>query len=170
MRYAAMRIVLLLVVFASLLQGCYSFSGGSVPSHMKTIAVPVFQDRSRAGIAQFRTELTRRMTEKIEAQTPLRMTPSRATADALLEGTILSFSDEPNQLSSTMERAITNRITITVSAVLQDRVNKRVLFERSFIGFADYQVGNFSAQQDALSQSIEMIAADILDTIVSDWK
>lgn len=169
MRYTGRRAVFLLTVFSALLQGCYSFSGGSVPPHMKTIAVPVFQDRSRAGIAQFRAELTRRLTEKIESGSPLRMTPSRATADALLEGTIVSFNDEPSQLSSVTERALTNRITIRVTAVLQDRVKKNILFERTFTGFADYSVGSFSAQQDAITQSIEMIAADILDSIVSDW-
>ena len=169
MRHTGIHAVFLLTVLAVLLQGCYSFSGGSVPTHMKTIAIPVFQDRSRAGIAQFRAELTRRLTEKIESGSPLRMTPSRATADALLEGTIISFSDEPSQLSSVTERSITNRITIRVSAVFQDRVKKRILFERTFTGFADYSVGSFSAQQDAITQSIEMIAADILDAIVSDW-
>ncbi|MBM3162991.1 MAG: hypothetical protein FJZ79_06690 [Chlorobi bacterium] len=169
MRHTAACAVFLLTVFALLFQGCYSFSGGSVPSHMKTIAVPVFQDRSRAGVAQFRAELTRRLTEKIESQSPLRMTPSRATADALLEGTILSFNDEPSQLGSVTERAITNRITITVRAVFQDRVKKTVLFERTFTGFADYSVGSFAAQQDAIASSLEMIASDMLDSIVSDW-
>jgi len=169
MRHTGLKAVLLLSFIATLLQGCYSFSGGSVPSHLKT-TVPVFQDRSRAGVAQFRAELTRRLTEKIESQSPLRMTPSRATADCLLEGTIVSFSDEPSQLSSTTERALTNRITISVAALMQDRVKKTVLFERTFTGFADYPVGSFPAQQDAISRSLEMIATDMLDSIVSDWR
>jgi len=170
MRHTGRKAALLLLLMAILFQGCYSFSGGSVPSHLKTMAVPVFQDRSRAGVAQFRAELTRRLTEKIESQSPLRMTPSRATADCLLEGTIVSFSDEPSQLSSTTERALTNRITISVAALMQDRVKKIVVFERTFTGFADYPVGSFTAQQDAISRSLEMIATDMLDGIVSDWQ
>ncbi len=170
MRHIGTKAVIFLAFTIAILQGCYSFSGGSAPSHMKTIAVPVFQDRSRSGIAPFRAELTRRLTEKIESQSPLRMTPSRATADGLLEGTITTFSDEPSQLSSTTERAITNRITITVNAAFQDRVNKTMLFERTFTGFADYSVGSFSGKQEAIMQSLEMIASDILDNMLSDWK
>ena len=52
----AIRIVLFLVL--AILQGCYSFTGSSLPAHLKTIAIPVFDDRSGAGIAQFRGELT----------------------------------------------------------------------------------------------------------------
>jgi len=169
-RFKRVSICLVLLIHAFLFQGCYSFRGGSVPSYMKTVAVPVFQDRSRAGIAPFRAELTRKLTEKIESQSPLRLTPSRVTADALLEGTILSFTDEPSQLSSTTERALTNRITITVQAVFQDRVNKSILFERTFAGFADYTAGSFSSQQEAIYQSLDMIAEDILDAVVSDWR
>ncbi|MCF8215247.1 MAG: hypothetical protein K9I59_00035 [Chlorobium sp.] len=172
MRYSWLKrvsILLILIIQTVLFQGCYSFSGGSVPPHIKTVAVPVFQDRSRAGIAQFRADLTRKLTEKIESQSPLRLTPSRVTADAILEGTILSFTDEPSQLSSTTERALTNRITITVQAVFQDRVKKSILFERNFTGFADYASGFFFLQQDAIAQSLDMIAADILDAVVSDW-
>ena len=49
---------LLYFFIAVSIQGCYSFSGASLPPHIKTIAIPVFEDHSGAGIAQFRSELT----------------------------------------------------------------------------------------------------------------
>ncbi|NTW63085.1 MAG: LptE family protein [Chlorobiaceae bacterium] len=169
MRSRSITAVTLFSLVCIFFTGCYSLNGGSLPKHLKTIAVPVFDDRSRAGIAQYRSELTRNLTEKIESQSPLRFTPYAATADAVLEGSILSFSIEPSQLSGTTERAITNRVTIVVRAVLYDKVEKTVRFDQNFIGFADYSVGSFTAQESAVIQSIRQITEDIFDKIVSDW-
>ena len=119
------------IVFAlvlATLQGCYSFTGSSLPAHLKTIAIPVFEDRSGAGIAQFRGEITGGLAQKIEAQSALRLTPSMARADALLEGTITSFADAPSQLSSATERAMTNRVTLVVQVRMVDRLKKNANF------------------------------------------
>ena len=110
---AAPTVILLVLVLATL-QGCYSFTGSSLPQHLKTITIPVFEDRSGAGIAQFRGEITGGLAAKIESQSTLRLTPSIARADVLLEGAITSFADSPSQLSSTTERAVTNRVTLVV--------------------------------------------------------
>ncbi|NTW82472.1 MAG: LptE family protein [Chlorobiaceae bacterium] len=159
----------LLFLFLCLFQGCYSFNGSSLPSHLKTVAVPVFDDRSGAGIAQYRGELTRGLADRIESQSPLRITPSMASADALIEGVIVSFSDSPSQLSSKTERAVTNRITIVVQVAMEDRVKKSKVFSQTFVGFADYPVGNFTAQREAIRFSLNQITDDIFDRVVSGW-
>jgi hypothetical protein len=161
----AVILFLLMVV----LQGCYSFNGGSIPPHLKTIAVPVFDDRSGAGIAQFRGELSRGVTDKIESQSRLQVIPSIAGADALLEGVIISYSDDPGQLSSQTEKAITNRITMVVRVRMEDRTTKKTLFEQLFTGFADYPVGNPVARQEAIRFSLGQIVDDIFDRVVSGW-
>ncbi len=156
------------LVFATL-QGCYSFTGSSLPAHLKTIAIPVFEDRSGAGIAQFRGEITGGLANKIEAQSMLRLTPSMARANALLEGAITSFSDAPSQLSSTTERAMTNRVTLVVQVRMVDQMKKTQLFEQSFVGFADYRTGNAIAQQEALRSCVGQIIDQIFDRVVSGW-
>ncbi len=160
---------LLFFLVAVSLQGCYSFTGGSIPAHLKTIAIPVFDDRSGAGIAQLRSEHTKALVDKIESQSPLRFTPSMASADALLEGTITSFSDVPGQLSGTTERALTNRITLVVQVTMTDHVKKTPLFTQSFVGFADYYAGNYVAQQQAIAVALGQINEAIFDRIVSGW-
>jgi len=42
--------------------GTYSFTGSSVPGHLKTIAIPIAQDRSGAGIPGLRELLTQEIT------------------------------------------------------------------------------------------------------------
>ena len=165
---AAPKVTLLLLVLATL-QGCYSFTGSSLPQHLKTIAIPVFEDRSGAGIAQFRGEITGGLAAKIESQSLLRLTPSIARADALLEGAIISFADSPSQLSSTTERAVTNRVTLVVQVTMTDRVNKRPIFAQSFVGFSDYRTGNYLAQQGAIRYCVNQIIDEIFDRVVSGW-
>ena len=152
-----------------LLQGCYSFNGASLPSRFKNIAVPVFDDRSGAGIANYRAELTRGVVEKIESQSALRFTPSPGGADLLLEGAILSYSDQTGQLSSVTERALTNRITLVVQVSMKERAKSKILFTQSFVGFADYPVGNYIAQQEAIRFALSQITEEIFDRVVSGW-
>ncbi len=161
--------MILIVFFLAALQGCYSFKGSSLPPHLKTIAIPVFEDRSGAGIAQFRGDLTGRLANKIESQSPLRFTPSMSRADALLEGAIISFADAPSQLSSKTERAITNRVTLVVQVTMTDRLKKTPIFSQSFVGFSDYSTGNYVAQQGAIRYCIGQIVDEIFDRIVSGW-
>ncbi|ARM31413.1 LPS assembly lipoprotein LptE [Prosthecochloris sp. HL-130-GSB] len=150
--------------------GCYSFTGGSVPDHITTVAVPLFTDRSASGTAQLTVDFTRQLTRRIESRSRLRIEPDRYRADAVLEGTMVSFTDEPSQLSSQTERARTNRVTIIVEAVFLDNVNGGQLFPlTSFTGFADYTAGSFSAQQDAIETSVEQISEDIFNRMVSIW-
>jgi len=169
MRKAAAFGVLFYSLVAVFLQGCYSFSGTSIPPHLKTIAIPVIDDRSGAGIAQFRSELTRGLVDKIESQSPLRFTPSMASADALLEGAIISFSDTPSQLSSKTERALSNRISLIVQVTMTDRVKKKLFFTQSFVGIADYYAGNYVAQQEAVRYCVAQIIDEIFDRVVSGW-
>jgi hypothetical protein len=160
-------VILFLLMIA--LQGCYSFDGASIPPHLKTISVPVFDDRSGAGVAQLRGELTRGITDKIESQSRLQVIPSIAGADALLEGVIVSFSDDPGQLSSKTERAITNRLSLVVQVSMTDRTTKRTLFEQQFTGYADYPVGNYAARREAIRFCFGQIIDDIFDRVVSGW-
>lgn len=156
-------------LFVLTLQGCYSFTGGSISPNLKTIAVPVFADRSGAGIAQFRGELSRSLVDKLESASAFQVTPSIAGADVLLDGVITSFSDDPGQLSSRTERAVTNRITLLVEVTMTERSGKKTLFAQSFVGFADYPAGNYVAREEAIRFCIGQIIDGIFDRVVSGW-
>jgi hypothetical protein len=43
------------------------------------------------------------------------------------------------------------------------------LFTQSYVGFADYPVGNYVAQQEALRLARHQIIEDIFDRIISGW-
>ena len=162
-------VLLLIGTVFGMLQGCYSFSGASIPPHLNRVAVPLFDDTSLAGIAQFRETITRKITDKIESQSSLTIDADPTHADAVLTGVIVSYTDEPSQLGSSTERAVTNRITIVVKAEFEDRVKNTVLFSQSFVGFSDYAVGSYSAQQTAIANAMDQAADALFNRMVSNW-
>ncbi|NTU93201.1 MAG: LptE family protein [Chlorobiaceae bacterium] len=151
------------------LQGCYSFSGASLPAHMNRVAVPLFDDASQAGIAQFRETITRKLIDKIQSQSSLTLEPDASRADAVLTGMVVSYRDEPSQLGGTSERAVTNRITIVLKADFDDRVKNTQLFSQSFVGFADYTTGSYSAQQTAITSAMDQAVDELFNRMVSNW-
>ncbi|TCD47584.1 LptE family protein [Chlorobium sp. N1] len=161
LKIAAPRVLLLLFL---LMQGCYSVTGGSLPPHLKTVALPVF-----AGGSEYRADLTRELSRKIESESRLQIVSSIARADALIEGSIVSWSDTPNQLSGVTERAITNRVTVVIRVAMDDRVAKRPVFSEQFVGFADYTVGDYLGQQRAIRSSMQQVVDRAFDRIVSGW-
>ncbi len=165
------RFLYLLVVVLMSLSGCYSFSQGSLPSHVKTVSVPLFGDQARSGIGQLRERLTTELTDKIQTQSSLIIEQSRRDASSVIEAIIKDYKDEPSQISSTSERATQNRITITVLVTYRDLVKKQTLFTQTFTSFSDYPIGDFSAQQESITETIDQVSEDILNRMLagSGW-
>jgi hypothetical protein len=169
MRKTTGTLFALLTLVTLILQGCYSFSGGTLPPHLHTVAVPLFDDTTYAGIAEFREGITRSLINKIESQSTLSIEPDPSRANAVLKGSIVSYSDEPSQLGSATERAVTNRITIVLQADFDDQVKNSKLFSQTFVGFADYKVGNYTAQQAAIKSAYSMAVDDLFNQMISNW-
>lgn len=160
--------VLLSLVFIT---GCYSFSQGSLPDHIKTVSVPLFGDEARSGIGQLRERLTSELIDNIQNQSSLIIEQSRRDASSVIEAVIKDYKDEPSQISSTSERATQNRITIMVSVTYRDLVKKQTLFTQNFTAFSDYPIGDFAAQQESITETLEQISEDILNRMLagSGW-
>ena len=160
--------VFLCLVFC--LQGCYSFTGASLPPYIKTVAVPPFEELSGAGVAQLSAEFTEKLIDAIESQSSLSIESDISQADALVEAAIVSFSDEPSQIGSETERAVTNRITIVVRASFTDRVENKPFFTRTpFNGFDDYTVGDFAGKEEAIDAAVDQIVDDLFNRMISNW-
>ncbi len=163
---------LFLLSFLSIFEGCggcpYSFSGSSVPPHLKTIAVPYADDKSGSGEAGLRETFTQKLTQKFIDDNSLRIS-ERNTADAILETTITSFGTAPSVITSG-STVSSRRVTITVSAVFRDMVKKKVIYEKQFSNYGDYDtsLGN-DAKDAAIKKAIDNITEDILIDTISGW-
>ena len=150
--------------------GCcaYSFTGASVPKHIKSIAIPVAQDRSGSGEPGLGELLTNKLIQKFIDDNTLRIA-NKSNADAVLECTITSLSDAPAVISAG-ENVATRRITITVQVVYKDLVKRKTIFDKSFSNNGDYlSGGNINVRRAAIDDAINKIGDDILLDTVSGW-
>ena len=150
--------------------GCctYSFTGSSVPEHLKTISIPIAEDRSGAGIPNLRESLTEELVNKFIEDNSLQVS-DRSGSDAILECTITSVSDAPSIVSAG-ENVSFRRVTITVNVTYKDMVKRKTVFDKSFSNYGDYEPGGDISQRDnAITQAIDNITEDILLAVVSGW-
>ncbi len=164
-------IILFLVgIFLLGLTACsYSFSGASVPSHLKTISIPIFSDKSGSGEFDLNQKLTKQLIQKFINDNTL-LVSDRVNSNALLEGTVTALSDAPTVVSGG-EKVTTRRITISVRVVYKDLVKKQQIFDRNFSNYGDYTVGGdiTTVRKQAIDKAIERITEDILLGVVSNW-
>jgi hypothetical protein len=146
----------------------YSFTGASVPEHLKTIAVPVADDRSGAGEPGLRELFTSKLTQKFIDDNTLRVT-DRVNANATIDCTISSFSDAPAVVSGG-ENVTTRRITIGVQVIYKDLVKRKTIFEQNFSNYGDYNAsGGLPEKNIAIGIAVDKITEDILLAAVSGW-
>jgi len=152
-----------------LLQGCfYSFTGSSVPSHLKTVAIPLFDDQSGSGEPGLRERLTNRLVEKFRQDNSLEIA-DKIHADSILEGVIVSMPDQPQTVEQG-ETVTKRRVTVTVKASYQDMKIRKKVWEKQFSEWGDYPIGGGPAQRAiGIDAAIDKLAEDILLDTVSGW-
>ena len=164
----AARTVLFILGLA-VLSGCvYSFKGGSVPAHLKTIAIPLVQDQSGYGDPTLRDELTRQLVDRFTNDNTLQVT-DRNTADSILEGVVVDVKDAPSVVQAG-EQVTARRITVTVRATFQDLKLRKKVWEKDFNNWGDYPSGGGLTQRnDGVKEAIRKLTEDILNETVAGW-
>jgi hypothetical protein len=150
--------------------GCcvYSFTGASVPQHLKTIAIPIAEDRSGSGEPGLKELLTDQLVQKFINDNTLQVT-EKVNADALLECVILPLSDAPAVVAAG-ENVEARRITINVQVTYKDLVKRKTIFDKKFSNYGDYPSGgDISQRRDAIQTAVDKITEDILLDTVSGW-
>ena len=166
----SLLIILLFGTSAVINFGCssYSFTGASVPSHLKTIAIPIADDKSPAAIPGLRESLTDNLIQKFISDNSLQVT-ERSTANATLECVITLVTDAP-AIVSAGEQITSRRLTINVKVIYKDLVQKKTIFENNFTNYGDYVPGeSTNKREDAIAIAIDKLSEDILLAVVSGW-
>jgi hypothetical protein len=145
--------------------GCYSFTGSSVPAHLKTVAVPLFEDVSGFGEPNLREKLTRKLIDLVVSDNNLSIA-DRGNSDSVIEGTVVTINDAPSVIAPG-EQVTTRRITVTVRASFTDMKFRKKIWERDFSNWGDYAQG--APRTNAIEQAVNKIAEDILIETVSGW-
>ena len=156
-----------LAVVAVCVQGCaYSFSGSSVPKHLKTIAIPLFEDQSGFGEPGLKENFTQSLISLFVNDNSLEVA-DRNTADCILNGSIVSVQDAPSVISPG-EQVSKRRITVNVHVVFQDLKLRKKVWEKDFSNWGEYSLGT-ETRSVALTQAVGKVTEDILIETVSGW-
>ncbi len=164
-------VLILLSTGVMALAGCscpYSFTGASIPPHIKSLAIPFVQDQSGSGEPLLSQNFTNSLTRKFIDDNSFIIT-DKTKSDAVLECAITGISDVPAAIT-TGEQVQSRRLSLTVQVSYKDLKLKKTIFERQFSNYADYAANAGQAgRTGAFEQAIEKLTEDILLETVSGW-
>lgn len=160
------RIKFLLLSFAIIIGGCsYSFKG-SLPSHITTVAVPLFDDNT--AYPGIREDLTNGLIDEFIADNSLKIAPE-SQADLIISGVITSIRQRASMLAGG-ETVQEYQVYVNVRVKCEDIRNNKVLWEKTI---GQYGTMAASATQDerdlAIGVAIEKITNDILNNTLGYW-
>jgi len=142
--------------------GIYSFSGSTIPSHIKTINVPLFEDKTAEfGIDQ---QLTDAVIDGITKDNTLKISGPRG-GDSVLKGIIVNVREQAGQYDQ-QERASDYRIFITVRVTFEDVKKRKTLWEEEFSEWGRYEGVN---RDDGIKEAVEKLKEVIINRLVSGW-
>lgn len=164
-----MRIVLLGALIISLIAGgCYSFRGGSVPPHLKSVAIPLFDDQSGSAEPGLREKFTNKLIDRFRQDNSLQVT-DKTHSDSAVEGTIVSLVDEPYVVVQG-ESVTKRKITLSVKASYHDAKLNREVWNKQLSNWGTYDIsGGIVQRQAAIDAAIDKLTEDILNETVSSW-
>lgn len=149
--------------------GCGYSSKELFPTEVRTVAVPIFENRTFYRGVEF--ELAEAMVKQIESRTPYKVV-APGTAQTILEGTITHIDQE--QLSRRRPGGLPQELelTVTVDFVWKDLGKGGVLKDRrGFQAVGRYipTAGIGEPFETAQHDAVERLARDIVSTMRTDW-
>ncbi|MFQ6617908.1 MAG: LptE family protein [Fidelibacterota bacterium] len=144
----------------------YSFSG-SIPSHIKSVAIPLFEDRTSEYLVK--EKLTNALMEKFIDENILKIV-DRKNADSIIFGEITGVRDEPYTYDEN-ERVQEYKVNIYIEIKWMDVRKNKTIFEDKMVGWGIYsaETGSPQAREEGPDEAIEKLAADIINRTVSGW-
>lgn len=145
----------------------YGFSEGAFPSHVRTMAVLPFENKTSA--SELQTELFETMRTGLQRRLGVRDAP-QDKADALVRGSIVSYDvDVPVAFSADPRQAVTarRRLQITVDVEILDQTSGKMLWQRKGLRAE----GEYAerAEPEGRKQAIEKLVNDIVEGAQSQW-
>jgi len=161
--------------------GCaYSFSSSSLPSHLKTIAVPVFENETLDGLIA--DEVTRGLSDRFLEDNRLKVARA-SVADCVLDGRVTYYERKVYSYTPSQEPE-SYIVVVRIAAVLKDNVKNRDLWteerieasatypasgETSSSGTSGEATALPANEQEARARAIEKLAQDILARSLEQW-
>ncbi|MBL7014117.1 MAG: hypothetical protein ISR83_06825 [Candidatus Marinimicrobia bacterium] len=176
-------------IISLILPSCMFYSmAGSIPSHIKTIAIPLLENETAEfGVAE---DITDGLIQEFTLENILRVV-SINSAHSALQGKVIKITDAPHTFNQD-EVVSEYRFTITLNMEWNDLVKDETLISKKYTGWGAYGLsGDISTdgvdndgdglideldddefgepRAFATKVAVRKIAEDILNDIVSTW-
>jgi len=164
----------LLLLSSSLSLGAclYGFTGGGLPSNIKTVAVLPFENLTPEPILT--QEITRAVREAVESRLGLR--PSgEEQADAVVKGSIQRYEpDMPltftGQTANRQVEVTKRMVQITLNVRIFNQRDGKVLWEKSaLVVTGEYDTAGGGKEAEGRKKALERLINDIVEGAQSQW-
>jgi hypothetical protein len=157
------RITPLLIIAACLCScGIYTFSGSTLPSHLKTVDIPMFTNSSlQANLAE---AITDSLSKRVLTTNLMRIVSTGG--DATISGTVTNYSNNPRSYGNAGVRQVNiseYEVNITVDVIFNDNKKNIAIYKGSLTGKGVY---DFSKEDEETGR--RKATSDIVDQILQN--
>ncbi|NOX36995.1 MAG: LptE family protein [Calditrichaeota bacterium] len=144
----------------------YSFKG-ALPSYLKTIAIPLFEDRTYwAGL---REEFTEKVIDAFIEDNTLQVVEDEDVADLVLYGTIVRLEERKSAITAG-EVVRETQIWLTVQVKCINKHTEKPLWQETIQQFGTIEgAGTLEEKNTVIQEITEIIVRDIVDKTISAW-
>jgi len=162
-----MRMEIICTAVFFMISGCGYYSvSGSLPSHIKTVAVPLFENETVE--VDVEEGITAEVVDAIVKDGNMKVV-SEFQADAIVNGTIVDIIEEADTFSKE-EKADQFKIRIFADVSFFDRRKNTAIWEEKRLeGWARFNASDPSSRVTGIEEASEMLAKEIIDKTVSGW-
>ena len=144
--------------------------GGHIQSGVKTIAIPVFENKTMEPIVE--EEFTSAVLKGFIKDSRLEVV-DRSQADLVLDGIVTLYKESPLSFDQN-QNALEYRMTITTHLRLLQQSTKNVLWERDITASSEYMVSSDvmstrTAKLLALKEIAQNLAEEATDRVLWGW-
>ena len=154
-------------LLATLLNGCYSFTASTLPSHIKTVNIHEVDDKTLDPVLA--NNIHTAVVDMFKRNAGgVRLVNGDANAD--FEITLLSYSNKPENYNSNSD-VETYRVTIRVEVKFYDNVKERVIYESKSLsadGVYDVQA-NETEDRHGQTRAVEKLQDLIVSNALAKW-
>jgi hypothetical protein len=146
------------------LNSCYSFSGTTLPTHLRTIRIyPVVNKTLESSLAD---QITQGLEQGFSSRSNLRKV--NENGDAELICILTEYSHRPQTTSGATVTSY--RVDLMVNIRFIDRVKGDTLFKDDHVpGYGQYAVDKGETEQTGQKIAVESLVKVVLDQTVSGW-
>ncbi len=165
--YSPRRVLPGLLLPVILQCGVYTFSGSSLPGHLKTVDIPLFVNESQE--PEIAEALTDRINREVLSTDLLRIVSS--SGDATINGTVVRYSHEPHTFGRAGVREVDVSeyiVKVTVDILFKDNKKDKAIYEGRIVGEGIYDFAD-EEEEAGKRRALDHAADQIIQNSVQSW-